>query len=195
MFRVTASLLVTIGMSLALAQPAAAHEKRDVGKYIIEMGWNNEPALAGLLNAVFLEVREKTTDKGVEGLQDTLSVTVTIGGATSGISPKFHTLGRDEPGVYLADLIPTRAGDYVFRLVGKIGDQTVDERYESGPNRFSSIEPATEIQYPDQVDAVAELRTIGDRLNVLQVTTFGALALGVVALGLSALGLRRSSRS
>ncbi len=47
---------------LAVAGLAEAHERREVGGYTIEVGWQNEPAVAGVLNAVFVEVRERSTD-------------------------------------------------------------------------------------------------------------------------------------
>ncbi|HZP97199.1 MAG TPA: hypothetical protein VFC31_12845 [Candidatus Limnocylindria bacterium] len=181
--------LATLILLLGTAGRALAHERREVGKYVIEMGWNDEPAVAGLLNAVYLEVRDKATDKGVENLQSALTVTVTSGGLTGGISLPFER--GAEAGVYVARFLPTRAGDYVFRLTGKVGDQKIDERFESGPNRFDSVKAATSIAYPDGVDTYASLREIGERLGTLQLTAVAALVLALVSTALSALALTR----
>ena len=53
---------------LALAGPEAAHEQRQVGRYTLEVGWRDEPALEGALNAVQVEVRETATGSAIQGL-------------------------------------------------------------------------------------------------------------------------------
>lgn len=193
--QLTAALVVVALILLVSSSLALAHERREVGKYVIEMGWRDEPALAGLLNAVFLEVHDKATDEPVEGLEKTLTVSVSYGGITRSLQPQLRRAGGDEKGVYVAEIIPTRAGDYTFRLQGKIEGQSVDERFESGPGRFDPITAATGIQYPDQSDLRDEVAALRDTASRTQLLAGVALLLGVIGLGLGVWAVRRAGAS
>jgi anti-sigma factor RsiW len=99
------SLLATVALALALSASAAAHEQRQVGPYTLEVGWRDEPALAGLQNAVEVEVRELATGHGVDGLAKTLVVSVSFGGSRAVFVPELRSLGAADPGHYTADII------------------------------------------------------------------------------------------
>lgn len=198
MIRIMASVLVVVALSVALARPGAAHEERQLGKYTVEAGWYVEPALEGILNAVFFEVKETAGGREVEGLEATVKVEVTYGGERKVFSPALRVVGGT-PGAYVADMIPTKAGDYTFRFTGKIEDLTIDEKFESGPGRFASIEEATDLQFPAKADGAAELtaaqQELRDGLGRLQLIAALAAALAVVAIGLGVFALRKAPRS
>ena len=183
---------------LSAALPAAAHEQRQVGKYTIEVGWRDEPALEGALNAVQVEVRETATGKGVEGLAKTLGVLVSFGGSTQTFEPALEPV-FGEPGAYTGAIIPTRTGDYIFRVTGKIGEQSVDERFESGPGRFDVVRSPASLQFPDQTgsDAVLarEQRATREMAEQTRFLAIGGLALGISSLGLALLSLRGRSQT
>jgi len=153
-----------------------AHEGREVGDYIIEIGWREEPAYTGLMNGPEITITrhadetegahaetEATTEpegdhtnaevedhdaeesSGVAGLEDTLQIEVIFGPASKIINlrPVFQ-----EPGHYTADLLPTRPGDYTFRVFGMIEDLEIDETFSAADGQFSSVEPIEDVQFP-----------------------------------------------
>jgi hypothetical protein len=62
-----------------------------------------------------------------------------------------------ETGHYIADIIPSRPGDYSFRVFGTIGDVEIDEVFASADGSFSSVEPASDVTFPDEIPSVLEL--------------------------------------
>ncbi len=195
----TKRILFVAGLLLVLATPALGHEQRQVGPYTLEVGWRDEPALGGLPNAVEVEVRETATGNGVEGLAKTLKLSITFGGTRTAFEPELRALGASDPGHYVADIIPTAPGDYLFRLQGKIGTQDINERFESGPGRFDPVRPASSIAFPaqDVLDpAVArDLRALRETADQTRVLALVAVALGVTALALGLVSLRGRART
>jgi len=180
---------------IAFAGTAAAHERRTVGPYEFEVGWLNEPAFAGLMNGLDLSVTDTRSDKGVEGLEKTLTVDL----QTGGLAPLALTLTArfGTPGAYDGTFMPTVAGTYTFHIKGKIDTQNVDEKFESGPGRFDDVDPATALQYPVKVPTGDELsRRLDDLqagLDQARLLSAAALVIGIVALGAaSALSRRRA---
>ncbi len=144
-------------------RPVAAHEPRPIGPYQVEFGWSAEPAYAGVYNSaeLFISMKDDTTKK-VEGAEQTLKLEVSFGG-------KSKTLplqpADEDPGHYYAPIIPTRAGDYSFHLSGKIGDTAVDETFNSADGKFSSVEPASDVLFPDTQADMAGLQAQIDALK------------------------------
>lgn len=166
------ALVSTVGLVFA-------HEGREVGEYILEIGWRVEPAYTGLMNGPEITVtrhggegeeehtEEETTEatpeaeaehsnaeteehaeeesNGVMGLEDTLEIEVSFGPAS-----KVFNLQpvSGEPGHYTADLIPTRPGDYTFRVFGTIEGIEIDETFSAADGQFSTVEPIEDIQFP-----------------------------------------------
>src|SRR3990172_549804 len=141
-----AAALAVIGLALAAAGGASAHEERTVGEYEVEVGFNEEPALVNQLNGVFLSVMKE--DVPIEGLDETLKVELIVGGGAAKKEIGFETI-EGEPGVYVARFVPTVTGDYTFRIFGNIEDLDVDESFESGPGRFDPVESLDEIAFPE----------------------------------------------
>lgn len=160
-------LISTIGF-------VSAHEGREVGDYTIEIGWRAEPAFTNLLNGVEITVtrhgdeKEKHTEteataepkedhtnavteehdddnNGVTNLEDTLQIEVTFGPASKVIKPQPVS---GEPGHYTANLIPTRPGDYTFRVFGTIEGVEINETFSAADGQFSTVEPIEDIQFP-----------------------------------------------
>ena len=140
-----AGLIVAAGI-------AVAHDDREVGDYLLTVGFRNEPAVEGLANGIDLKVEKKPESGGdgameseeeshgdamgeggghhestvaVEGLEQTLQVEVThVASGVSRTLPLRPVLG--EPGVYTARPDPDGAG----RLYG-----AVLRRYRGEPGR------------------------------------------------------------
>ena len=112
-----------------------------------------------------------TSSVGVEGLQNTLLVEVTHVPSdvskTMNLRPAF-----DDPGHYVADLIPTSPGHYRFRFFGTIEGEQVDLTFDSmaGGGNFDDVQPATAIHFPE---AVVSARELESAMRGLQTTVAG----------------------
>ena len=184
-----------LGLALALAfafvtlfnpPPASAHERRDVGPYQLVVGFIGEPAIVGELNGIDLRVVNKSSQQPVEGVEKTLKAAIAFGGG----QPKELALRTrfNMPGNYTADIIPTRAGTYVFTFSGAIDGQQVNERFESGPGRFNDVQSRNDLSFPVVEASPAELQ---QALNDGRQQASTATMLGTVGLvlGLAALAL------
>jgi hypothetical protein len=136
------------------AQPASAHESREVGPYTFVVGFLDEPAYTHIPNAVSLSISDTATEAPVEDLGDTLEVDVTFGDEsfTSTLRPRFG-----EPGQYQADFVPSRPGQWTFRFYGTVGDLEVDETFVSGPDTFNDVNSLSEESFPVNDPSTGEL--------------------------------------
>jgi hypothetical protein len=138
-------ILLTAALLSLSALPAVAHEEREVGSYDMELGWRVEPAYTTLLNGPEIFVHKHDTGDAVDGLEDTLQLTVSYGGRSKTL--KLRAVEGDT-GHYTADLIPTQPGDYSFHVTGKIEDSDIDETFTSADGKFGSVDPVSDIQFP-----------------------------------------------
>ena len=139
-------LLVSTALFMTLsAAPITAHEGREVGDYVLEFGWQVEPAYSTLLNGVDLTISHHETEEPIEGAEQTLTLEVQFGPAGKTIQLRPVS---GEPGHYTAPIIPMQPGDYTFQLNGTIDDTAVDETFAATDEQFSTVEPVTDIQFP-----------------------------------------------
>jgi len=188
MSRVLAAVatLAIVASSFALTSDVAlGHERRAVGPYTFVVGWISEPSYVNLLNSLDLTVTETSGGKAVEGLEKTLKADLTFGGSTT---PQPLTLAArfGLPGKYSGYVMPTKTGDYTFHITGTVGTMNIDEKFESGPGRFGSIESTDPLQYPQKVLSSSDLAA---RLDQLQTLVIAGIVLGGLALLASAAGL------
>lgn len=187
------SLLATftlIGIFLAAsADTAYAHERRALGKYTLIVGWQDEPTLVEVRNAVFLRVFETATNRAIEGLDKSVKATVRAGGAPAFAVALQPLAGQ--PGQYVAPIVPSRAGDYTFHFRGKVEDIELNEQFDSGPGRFQVVSSAGDITYPDAAASRAELtremRQLQSDRMLDRTLVVVALAAGLGGLALSLL--------
>jgi len=97
-----------------------AHTTIEVGPYEIEVGWQDEPPVVGILNAITIEIREPGDVEGVSmGITNAfknLQASVVSGGAS-----KVLDINSDpRPGHYYAKIIPTKTGSLELKLEGEI---------------------------------------------------------------------------
>jgi hypothetical protein len=144
---------LTMGLVLlSMLSPgvASAHERRDLAKYRLVVGFSTEPALQGEPNGAQITVTVPGEDnRPVEGLADSLKVAVAAGGSQAKEFPLRAVFGT--PGRYVADFIPTRSGAFVFSFTGSIEGQPINERFESGPGRFDEVKSVESLQFPETV--------------------------------------------
>lgn len=164
LFLVAAMFAVfAIAFAVSRPTPVLAHGHTEVGPYALTFGWQVEPAYVGVLNGPELTiVMHDDESQKVEGAETTLNLEVQFGGQTKTL--KLQPAWND-PGHYVASLIPTRAGDYVFKLTGKIGDTDVDLTFDSAEGEFSSIEPLGDVLFPDTNADIASLQAQIDQLK------------------------------
>ncbi len=175
-------MLVVAGLFVLTAQQASAHERRTVGGYELTFGWQVEPAYVGVFNGPELFIVDSETDEPVIGAEETLTLTVHFGGRSKQL--RLEPAWQD-PGHYVAALTPTRPGDYVFELSGVISTTTaltptvVAETFTSADGGFSTIEPASDVLFPDtdldpvrlqsQLNALkAEIEALREEVEALQ---------------------------
>lgn len=177
-----AALMLVLFMLMPTA--ALAHERRDVGKLQFVVGWSAEPALLGEPNGLELRIADKATGNPVEGAEKTLKASIAFGGGQPKELPLRARFGQK--GAYHADVVPTRAGSYVFTFSGTVGDQTVKEKFESGPGRFDDVKPLADVQFPQTVPYAGEMAA---QLQAADAKASQAAAFGYVGTGLGLLGL------
>jgi len=187
----TVAALAVIVTSFGLnTNVALGHERRAVGPYTFVVGWINEPSYVNLLNSLDLTVTETSGGKAVEGLDKTLKADVTFGG--SSLAQPLSLAARfGQPGKYTGYVLPTKVGDYTFHITGTVGTTSIDEKFESGPGRFGTIESTDALQYPAKLISNSDLAA---RLDQLQTLVIAGIAVGVLALIVSIGGLATRPR-
>jgi hypothetical protein len=193
MSRVLAAMavLAIVVSSFAInSNVALGHERRSVGPYTFVVGWLDEPAYVNLVNSLDLTVTETNGGKAMEGLDKTLKADVAFGGSTTPL-PLTLAARFGQPGKYSGFVLPTRAGEYIFHITGTVGTLNVDEKFESGPGRFGSVESTDPLQYPTKLVSNADLAA---RLDQLQTLVIVGIVLGGLALLASAAGVAMRQR-
>lgn len=152
------STFVTLSLTSGIA---LAHERRDVGKYQLVVGWITEPALEGQKNGADFRVTNLETQQPVEGVEQTVQLEITH--VATGVSKVFNlrTIFRD-PGHYTTDLILTASGVYRMRFFGTIEGTQVNETFSSrgGGGGYNDVESTAEIQFPTRVAEVREIEAV-----------------------------------
>jgi len=163
--RLTA-LLAILGIVLVLAGPAAAHERRTVGAYVMSVGWADEPPYAGVKNGVQLLLKD-ASGKAVTDLPEDLKVEIIFGAQKIGPLSLEAAFGRSfgTPGDYRADVIPTRPGNYTFHFVGSLNGQRIDQSFTSSDKTFDPVQEAAAIEFPAKDPSSGEMAALLERLG------------------------------
>ena len=130
--------IILLGSLLMLPGTASAHTTIIVGKYAVEIGWSNEPPIAGQSNDVVVNVSTAPSESSTPAAGPAptqispasidvsgLVVTANYGGQSKQLT--IQPLGEDTPGQYIAPMTPTRAGVYTIHLSGMVGDTPIDK--------------------------------------------------------------------
>ncbi|EGP93442.1 Secreted Zn-dependent protease containing TPR-repeat protein [Nitrosarchaeum koreense MY1] len=118
---------------------AFAHSAKVVGDFKIETGWENEPPLVGMDNAIEIIVSlaeesdkliydmvffnkiddstDKATEKHLSGLADKIEVNISTGGSKTFLLLEEN---KENLGVYHAKFVPTNPGTHTIHLYGII---------------------------------------------------------------------------
>jgi hypothetical protein len=155
MFRFTRSRFATalaaailLGL-LVVPTSALAHERRTIanGKYDVVVGWDVEPAYQGQKNAASIRISEAGSNPAVpvEGAEKSLKVQIRQG-ATTREFPLRAVFGQK--GYYVADIVPTREGDYIWTFTGSINGDPVNDAFDTADGKFNGVESISALQFP-----------------------------------------------
>ena len=162
--------LTLIGLSLT-TETAAAHNRVEIGPYVVIAGWEIEPPIVGERNQIVIDLREGET--AVTGAEASLAIEVLYGGRSfrSNLTPTVT------PGYYHVEILPTVRGQYSVRLFGTLGDMEIDETIDPEP-----VFAADRLQFPE---TQPEPRELVQRLDDLEsdLQTARTLALAGVMVG------------
>lgn len=107
-------------------RPALAHEELCRNGICIVGGWINEPPLVNQLNGIELTITRESDGQPITNALAQLDVSVKKGGQTKPLEPDQ----QEEPGVYVATILPTQTGQYAVVMKGTIGGQAIDGQIE-----------------------------------------------------------------
>lgn len=171
-----------------LAGPAAAlaHERRTIagGKYDVVVGWDSEPAFVNQRNAAGIRISKAGTNPAepVTGADRTLKVQFRQGAQTRTFDLRA-VFGQ--PGYYLADIVPTRAGDYVWSFTGSLGADQVNETFDTADGKFDAVASGSDIQFPVAAPDPDQVTT---QLQAADAAAQRAQTVAYLGVGLGALG-------
>jgi hypothetical protein len=161
-----AALSLALFMPLIFSAMAVAHERRQVGSYVMRVGWADEPTYAGVKNGVQLLLSD-ASGKPVTDLPEDLKVEIIFGTEKMGPLPLEAAFGKafGRPGDFRAAVIPTRPGNYTFHFVGSLNGQRVDQSFTSSDKTFDPVTEAAAIEFPAKDPSPGELAGRLERLG------------------------------
>jgi hypothetical protein len=214
--------LSLIGMIIILSPPQAfahTHKVLTINGQQVEfvVGWVIEPPYVDEVNSVdfWAHYINATCPQGtvstscpVYNLDQSVQVQVMTGGQSQvlAFSPN---LSNDVPpvfnGEYTANIEPTVAGSYSFRIFGNVNGVPVNETFTCGPTTFECVDPPSEVQFPQQIPAGHDLQVglanLQSQVAQLQsdVRTAYAVAgvgvvVGIIGVSVGAAALTRSKK-
>jgi hypothetical protein len=168
---------------------ALAHERRTVanGKYDVVVGWDVEPAFADLKNGASIRIMDAGTTNPVTGADKTLKIQIRQGASTQAF-PLRAVFGQN--GYYVADILPTRDGDYQWIFTGNINGDAVNETFDTADGKFNKVEPQTTLQFPVALPDPAQSAAA---VQAAQADAASARTLAYVGIAVGVLGLLAAS--
>lgn len=157
---ITVVTVIIIIFSSYSIMPAYAHISKTFGNITIEVGWSNEPPLAGQINNAIIQVNKTSGSNSVlvRNALSEMDTLVKYGGVTKSID--FEPSEESE-GLYEAQIIPTRIGSYDVILNGTIQGQSI-------PNAeipLDDVESPQKISFPDSSESGTSAASPPDTQN------------------------------
>jgi hypothetical protein len=138
------ALTVLINSSNIVVPSAFAHQTMNFGSIDVEVGWGNEPPLAGQLNTITVGVSNASDNTPVPNAVGQLQATIKKGSETKVID----LLPQEQEGVYGAEVIPGQLGQYELLLMGTINGQNVN-----GSIPLDDVSDPKELTFPSTSDS------------------------------------------
>jgi len=172
-------VLLVLLLSFSIFSQVSAHQTVTQGPYNFEIGWLNEPAIAGQVNAIVMNVSYSNGSAAAVPYDGTnLVLTVSYGGQSTALP--LEPRGGNAPGQYIAPILPTTAGAYTVDVTGSIGTYD-DIEVEVQPEAVLVGNP---VQFPQVNSPTGQNNfrwTEGIGLAAL-VISLGTLTLSIMAL-------------
>jgi hypothetical protein len=143
---------LAFALLLAVAGNASAHVTKVSGPFEVEMGWGNEPAIAGFENFVEVAVSDRS-GAPVSAGADALDVQVSFGDARVSLP----LLPDEEPGELRAALVPTRPGTYAFHITGTLRGREVDLASTCSEATFDCVVPVSDVEFPVKDPSISDI--------------------------------------
>jgi hypothetical protein len=118
----TLAIALLINNSNTILPHAFAHQTMNFGSISIEVGWANEPSLAGQLNTITVGVSNASDNKPIPNAVGQLQTTIKKGGETK----TLDLLPQEQEGLYGAQIIPGQIGQYQLLVKGTVNGQSVN---------------------------------------------------------------------
>jgi hypothetical protein len=118
----TLALSFLINSNFVVVPAAFAHQTVKFGDINIEVGWGNEPPLAGQLNSITVGVSNASDNAPVPNAVGQLQATIKKGSETKAID----LLPQEQEGLYGAEVIPGQIGQYELVLMGTVNGQNIN---------------------------------------------------------------------
>jgi hypothetical protein len=137
-------LTLLLVFSFSNTKIAYAHVTKMFGNIQIEVGWNNEPPLVGLLNNAIVQVNQtggKNTQTPIINALANMDIAVKYGGVTK---PLDFVPSEETEGMYNGQMIPTRPGTYSLVLNGTIQNQKINAEIP-----LDLVESTQKLNFPD----------------------------------------------
>jgi hypothetical protein len=160
MIAISITVVTVITFSSYSVMPAYAHISKTFGNITIEVGWSNEPPLAGQINSAIIQVN-KTSGSNSALVRNALSEMDTLvkyGGVTKSID--FQPSEESE-GLYETQIIPTRIGSYDVILNGTIQGQSI----LNAEIPLDDVESTQKISFPDSSESGTSAASPPDTQN------------------------------
>ncbi len=97
-----------------------------------------------------------------------------------------------QPGYYVADIIPTRDGDYIWTFNGAIGDDKIAETFDTADGKFNAVERGTRLQFPltspDPAQVTTDIQSARSAAESAQTVAWLGVSVGLLGL-LAATGM------
>lgn len=179
---------------------AFAHERRTIGtgKYDVVVGWDVEPAYSNQKNAASIRISQAGSNPAVpvQGAEKTLKVQIRQG-ATTREFPLRAVFGQQ--GYYVADIVPTREGDYQWTFIGSINEDQVNEIFDTADGKFNSVQSIAALQFPvaapDPNQAVQAASAAQSEAQSTRTLAYVGIGLGVLGLLAALAAFMTRSRS
>ena len=137
-------LTLLLVFSFSNTKIAYAHVTKIFGNIQVEVGWNNEPPLVGLLNNAIVQVNQtsgKNTQTPIINALANMDIAVKYGGVTK---PLDFVPSEETEGMYNGQMIPTRPGTYSLVLNGTIQNQKINAEIP-----LDLVESTQKLNFPD----------------------------------------------
>src|SRR6185295_17001038 len=144
----TAVILLVMSFFTFNPSPALAHVAMISGNISIVGGWVDEPPLVGQFNGIELDITRVSDGQPITNAVAQLDISVEKGTLTRSLD----FLPQEEPGIYVAEILPTQTGQYSVVIKGTVAGQAIDGQIE-----IEDVEDTARFNFPPASNNSSEI--------------------------------------